>query len=73
MSSSSKFSGFGSFFQYDAFDIGFITTGDFTYADILEATYPAIAERLRSDWINDSAIPIVTVFLGKVFQPVVPP
>ncbi|RVW45203.1 Aspartokinase 2, chloroplastic [Vitis vinifera] len=32
--------------QYDAFDIGFITTDDFTNADILEATYPAVAKRL---------------------------
>ncbi|KAE9454837.1 hypothetical protein C3L33_13302, partial [Rhododendron williamsianum] len=31
--------------QYDAFDIGFITTDDFTSADILEATYPAVAKR----------------------------
>lgn len=51
--------------QYDAFDIGFITTDDFTNADILEATYPAIAKRLHGDWVNDPAIPIVTGFLGK--------
>lgn len=51
--------------QYDAFDIGFITTDDFTNADILEATFPAIAKRLHGDWINDPAIPIVTGFLGK--------
>ncbi|XP_072970706.1 aspartokinase 2, chloroplastic-like [Typha angustifolia] len=51
--------------QYDAFDIGFITTDDFTNADILEATYPAIAKRLHGDWINEPAIPIVTGFLGK--------
>ncbi|RVW77995.1 Aspartokinase 1, chloroplastic [Vitis vinifera] len=51
--------------QYDAFDIGFITTDDFTNADILEATYPAVAKRLYNDWINDPAIPIVTGFLGK--------
>ncbi|KAJ8477647.1 hypothetical protein OPV22_021374 [Ensete ventricosum] len=51
--------------QYDAFDIGFITTDDFTNADILEATYPAIAKRLHGDWINNPAIPIVTGFLGK--------
>lgn len=51
--------------QYDAFDIGFITTDDFTNADILEATYPAVANRLHGDWINDPAIPIVTGFLGK--------
>ncbi|KAL6909564.1 hypothetical protein ACP4OV_001845 [Aristida adscensionis] len=51
--------------QYDAFDIGFITTDDFTNADILEATYPAVAKRLQGDWIDDPAIPIVTGFLGK--------
>lgn len=51
--------------QYDAFEIGFITTDDFTNADILEATYPAVAKRLYSDWINEPAIPIVTGFLGK--------
>ncbi|XP_024627013.1 aspartokinase 1, chloroplastic isoform X3 [Medicago truncatula] len=51
--------------QYDAFEIGFITTDDFTNADILEATYPAVAKRLHSDWVSDPAIPIVTGFLGK--------
>ncbi|CAO1947127.1 unnamed protein product [Urochloa humidicola] len=51
--------------QYDAFDIGFITTDDFGNADILEATYPAVAKRLHGDWIRDPAIPIVTGFLGK--------
>ncbi|XP_022748912.1 aspartokinase 1, chloroplastic-like [Durio zibethinus] len=50
--------------QYDAFEIGFITTDDFTNADILEATYPAVAKRLCGDWDNDPAIPIVTGFLG---------
>ncbi|KAK1271942.1 hypothetical protein QJS04_geneDACA020918 [Acorus gramineus] len=51
--------------QYDAFDIGFITTDDFTNADILEATYPAVVKRLHGDWITDPAIPVVTGFLGK--------
>ncbi|GAB2278366.1 Adenylate kinase 2, mitochondrial [Dionaea muscipula] len=51
--------------QYDAFDIGFITTDDFTNADILEATYPAVAKRLNHDWQADPAIPVVTGFLGK--------
>ncbi|TVU34611.1 hypothetical protein EJB05_16448 [Eragrostis curvula] len=51
--------------QYDAFDIGFITTDDFGNADILEATYPAVAKRLHGDWIRDPAIPVVTGFLGK--------
>lgn len=55
-----------SWLQYDAFDLGFITTDDFTNADILEATYPAVAKRLHGDWIDDPAIPIVTGFLGKV-------
>ncbi|KAM6573099.1 aspartokinase 2, chloroplastic isoform X1 [Cannabis sativa] len=51
--------------QYDAFEIGFITTDDFTNADIMEATYPALKQRLYNDWISDPAIPIVTGFLGK--------
>ncbi|XP_058096202.1 aspartokinase 2, chloroplastic-like [Magnolia sinica] len=51
--------------QYDADNIGFITTDDFTNAAILEATYPAVAERLHGDWISDPAIPVVTGFLGK--------
>ncbi|CAN6485584.1 unnamed protein product [Victoria cruziana] len=51
--------------QYDAFDIGFITTDEFTNADLLEATYPAVAKRLHGDWISDPAIPVVTGFLGK--------
>ncbi|KAK4282190.1 hypothetical protein QN277_013595 [Acacia crassicarpa] len=51
--------------QYDAFEIGFITTDDFTNADIVEETYPAIAKRLCEDWVSDPAIPIVTGFLGK--------
>ncbi|KAK2415151.1 aspartokinase 1, chloroplastic [Trifolium repens] len=51
--------------QYDAFEIGFITTDDFTNADILEATYPAVAKRLHGDWVSDPAIPIITGFLGK--------
>ena len=58
--------------QYDAFEIGFITTDDFTNADILEATYPAVAKKLQGDWTCDPAIPVVTGFLGKVFLPVVP-
>ncbi|KAG9129171.1 hypothetical protein Leryth_006449 [Lithospermum erythrorhizon] len=57
--------------QYDAFDIGFITTDDFTNADILEATYPAVAKRLHNDWIADPAIPIVTGFLGKGLESII--
>ncbi|XP_076893081.1 aspartokinase 2, chloroplastic-like [Bidens hawaiensis] len=51
--------------QYDAFEMGIITTDEFTDADILEATYPAVAKRLNGDWIRDPAIPIVSGFLGK--------
>ncbi|XP_010316459.1 aspartokinase 2, chloroplastic isoform X1 [Solanum lycopersicum] len=51
--------------QYDAFEMGIITTDDFTNADILEATYPAVAKRLTGDWMSNPAIPIVTGFLGK--------
>ncbi|XP_020695611.1 aspartokinase 2, chloroplastic [Dendrobium catenatum] len=51
--------------QYDAFDIGFMTTDDFTKADILEETYPTIAKRLREDWSSSHAIPIITGFLEK--------
>ncbi|CAN7121252.1 unnamed protein product [Brassica rapa subsp. narinosa] len=51
--------------QYDAFEIGFITTDDFTNGDILEATYPAVAKRLYDDWMDDPAVPVVTGFLGK--------
>ena len=58
--------------QYDAFDIGFITTDDFTNANILEATYPAVAKRLHNDCISDPAIPIVTCYLGKVLLPPIP-
>lgn len=53
--------------QYDAFEIGIITTDDFTNADILEATYPAVSKRLLGDWSKENAIPIVTGFLGKVY------
>jgi aspartate kinase len=52
--------------QYDTFDIGFITPDEFGNADILEATYPAVAKRLHGDWIQDPAIHVVTGFLGKV-------
>ena len=53
--------------QYDAFEIGFITTDDFTNADILEATYPAVSKTLLNNWSKDNAVPVVTGFLGKVF------
>ncbi|KAK6931958.1 hypothetical protein RJ641_001582 [Dillenia turbinata] len=54
--------------QYDTYDSSFITTDDFTNADILEATYLVIAKRLHNDWITDPAIPIVTGFLRKNYR-----
>ncbi|XP_010453516.1 PREDICTED: aspartokinase 2, chloroplastic [Camelina sativa] len=51
--------------QYDAFEIGVITTDDFTNADILEATYPAVSKTLVGDWSKENAVPVVTGFLGK--------
>ncbi|KAH7281692.1 hypothetical protein KP509_36G058700 [Ceratopteris richardii] len=52
--------------QYDAFELGFITTDEFTNAEILDATYPAVAKRLSADWSRDPGlIPVVTGFLGK--------
>ena len=52
--------------QYDSFDIGFITTDEFTNSDILDATYPAVQSRLTADFRAAPAVPIVTGFLGKV-------
>jgi len=56
--------------QYDAFDLGIITTDEFTNAEILESTYPTVRERLLKDLERDAdrGIPIcvVTGFLGKV-------
>lgn len=54
--------------QYDAFEMGIITTDDFTNAEIMEATYPAVANRLYGDWNSEPAIPIVTGFLGKAWR-----
>ncbi|CAN7038961.1 unnamed protein product [Brassica rapa subsp. trilocularis] len=51
--------------QYDAFEMGIITTDNFTNADVLEATYPAVSKRLLGDWTKEHAIPVVTGFLGK--------
>ncbi|KAM0928413.1 hypothetical protein ACQ4PT_002469 [Festuca glaucescens] len=45
--------------QY-AFDVGCKTINDFTNADIIEETFPTLAKKLQEDWIEDSAIPIVT-------------
>ncbi|KAF2611131.1 hypothetical protein F2Q70_00007406 [Brassica cretica] len=42
--------------QYDAFEIWFITSDDFTNADILEATYPAVSKMLLiSNWSKDNS------------------
>ncbi|KAG2310613.1 hypothetical protein Bca4012_025117 [Brassica carinata] len=51
--------------QYDAFEMGIITTDNFTNADVLEATYPAVSKRLLGDWSKENAVPVVTGFLGK--------
>ncbi|XP_051116493.1 aspartokinase 2, chloroplastic-like [Andrographis paniculata] len=51
--------------QYDAFRIGFVTTDDFTNAEILDETYHAVASKLDVDWTKDRSIPVVTGFLGK--------
>ncbi|KAJ0246175.1 hypothetical protein HA466_0177390 [Hirschfeldia incana] len=51
--------------QYDAFDMGIITTDNFTNADVLEETYPAVSKRLLGDWTKEHAVPVVTGFLGK--------
>lgn len=56
------------FLKYDAFEMGITTTDDFTNADILGATYPAVAKRLHDDWVEGPAIPVVTGFLGKVLH-----
>ncbi|KAG0555856.1 hypothetical protein KC19_11G008600 [Ceratodon purpureus] len=55
--------------QYDAFDLGIITTDEFTNAEILETTYPTVRERLLNDLEKDAdrgtPICVVTGFLGK--------
>lgn len=55
--------------QYDSFDLGIITTDEFTNAEILDVTYPTVRERLFNDLEKDAAkgtpICIVTGFLGK--------
>eukprot|EP00850_Spirogloea_muscicola_P021718 SM000259S08740 [mRNA] locus=s259:147427:150994:+ [translate_table: standard] len=51
--------------QYDAFDIGFSTTDEFTNADILDVTYAQVASVLQADWCRDAALPVVTGFLGR--------
>ena len=57
--------------QYDAFDLGIITTDEFTNAEIVEATYPTVRERFLKDLDKDidretPPICVVTGFLGKV-------
>jgi aspartate kinase len=43
-----------------------VTTDDFTNGEILEATYPAVGEKLADDFREHPAIPIVTGFLARV-------
>uniref|UniRef100_A0A0D3B126 Uncharacterized protein n=1 Tax=Brassica oleracea var. oleracea TaxID=109376 RepID=A0A0D3B126_BRAOL len=50
---------------HKARQIWFITSGDFTNADILEATYPVVSKMLLSNWSKDKAVPVVTGFLGN--------
>ena len=57
--------------QYDAFELGIITTDEFTNAEILEVTYPTVKDRLLQDMEEDPSrelpLCIVTGFLGKVW------
>jgi aspartate kinase len=58
--------------QYDAFDLGVITTDEFTNAEIVETTYPTVLRRLQEEserckkFARGPTIPVVTGFLGKV-------
>lgn len=60
--------------QYDAFDLGIITTDEFTNAEILEETYSKVRHQLEGDLKKDleedprRGVPlcIITGFLGKV-------
>lgn len=58
--------------QYDAFELGIITTDEFTNAEILEVTYPTVKDRLLQDMVEDPSrelpLCIVTGFLGKVWM-----
>ncbi|KAG0459599.1 hypothetical protein HPP92_022727 [Vanilla planifolia] len=54
--------------QYDAVDIGFINTDDFTNTNIFEASYPSVAERLLEDCLKEPAIPVVNNILGKFWS-----
>ncbi|CAM6084020.1 unnamed protein product [Calypogeia fissa] len=51
--------------QYDAFDIGLITTDEFTNAEILDVSYTNVKKVLLSDYRANPATPIVTGFLGR--------
>ncbi|CAM6007541.1 unnamed protein product [Sphagnum balticum] len=57
--------------QYDAFDLGVITTDEFTNAEIVETTYPTVLRRLQEEserckkFARGPTIPVVTGFLGK--------
>ena len=52
--------------QYDSWDIGFVSTDDFTNGDICEETYPLVKERLSAAIGEEHHIPVVTGFLARV-------
>lgn len=51
--------------QHDAFDLGFVTTDEFTNADILDETYDNVAQALRSSAAEEPAVAVVTGFIAK--------
>ena len=52
--------------QFDACDLGIITTDIFTNADIIyEKTLPAVRAALTRDTHETKRIPVVTGFLGR--------
>ena len=51
--------------QFDAWKLGFVTTDDFTNADILPETYANVAKALEPQEEEDAYLPIVTGFLGR--------
>ncbi|KAF9598021.1 hypothetical protein IFM89_023593 [Coptis chinensis] len=55
--------------EYDTFEIGFITTDDFTNADILEATYPLLQRGCMVIGLLIPPFPILLGFLGKGWKP----
>jgi len=51
--------------QFDAWKLGFVTTDDFTNADILPETYANVATALQPQEDEEPYLPIVTGFLGR--------